>query len=218
VRDRIDLTSEITRRPQKSVDNSRGWQHTPKFLAILTGSRPRLPHPSPISVEGPGAQTQNAGNAGECGDRRNVPSLHVKCPPASLPRNPLKTQANFRPQVCRSFRPFGAYSIQMEKPDSLPMPFCFPQRKRVEIQQRQDANAIHDENSRANQTPRSFPCSLVPCFSVPLFSVPCSLVPVITFPCSLGPSVPVFYPPPLPFSTPPPHQFRPHPPCRFVKL
>lgn len=167
MRDRIDLTSEITRRPQKSVDNSRGWQHTPKFLAILTGSRPRLPHPSPISVEGPGAQTQNAGNAGECGDRRNVPSLHVKCPPASLPRNPLKTQANFRPQVCRSFRPFGAYSIQMEKPDSLPMPFCFPQRKRVEIQQRQDANAIHDENSRANQTPRSFPCSLVPCFSVP---------------------------------------------------
>jgi hypothetical protein len=148
----------------------------------------------------------------ECGDRRNVPSLHVKCPPASLPRNPLKTQANFRPQVCRSFRPFGAYSIQMEKPDSLPMPFCFPQRKRVEIQQRQDANAIHDENSRANHTPRSFPCSLVPCFSVPLFSVPCSTGPchyVPLFPWSLGPC---FLPsPPLPFSTHPPINSDPTP-------
>src|ERR1039458_9476074 len=48
------------------------------------------------------------GNLGEPGDRRDVPSLYVKCPPASLPRNPLKTRTNLRRQVCRSFRASGA--------------------------------------------------------------------------------------------------------------
>jgi hypothetical protein len=30
-----------------------------------------------------------------------------------------------------------------------------------------NAIAINNEKSGANRTPRSFPCSLVPCFSVP---------------------------------------------------